>query len=558
MNRTTQLLATYFAATALATPALAQSPVRQPVRRPSEHSTAAPAAPRLATLTGEITRSRYAGPRDAQFALWNEQGKLAAYLRSDSTVELDTWVDRTATVTVRQPGGRAGRAPVYLVERIEPLPGATNFRSAIATTTDNHVLPAIFAAPERDVCTQWPYELSADCAVGDCAVGCPHAESCSAPVVCKQHPRIWGEADYLMFWTQGMDIPPLVTTSPAATPRDQAGVLGESTTTILLGNDDLLDDLRSGLRVRLGVWFDDSGRLGLQGEYWGLEKEAESVTFASDATGLPILARPFFNINPRDPFTLLFDPPAREDAELISFPAVSRGDVTVSASTELHAVGLLLRHNAAANAWGGDGAGFSRIDLLAGYRFLNHRDRLQIVENVVSLDIANPGEFNLVDRFGTKNEFHGGDVGLQWETGTQRWSANLLVRSAFGNTRQTAAIDGSTVITVPSTAPASYSGGLLAQDSNIGRYERDEFTIVPEVGVTLGLNVSRHWRLTAGYTLLYWTSVARAGDQIDLDVNPDQLAPPITPIEGALRPEFEFRDDGMWVQGLSVGLQGSW
>jgi hypothetical protein len=59
-------------------------------------------------------------------------------------------------------------------------------------------------------------------------------------------------------------------------------------------------------------------------------------------------------------------------------------------------------------------------------------------------------------------------------------------------------------------------------------------------------------RVTAGYTLLYWSGVARPGDQIDLDVNLSQVAPNI--MVGPARPEFRWVGSDLWVQGLSAGL----
>ncbi len=46
----------------------------------------------------------------------------------------------------------------------------------------------------------------------------------------------WARFDALFWWTRGGNIPPLLTTSPDATPQNLAGVLGQLTTTILLGN----------------------------------------------------------------------------------------------------------------------------------------------------------------------------------------------------------------------------------------------------------------------------------------------------------------------------------
>src|SRR6476659_9640207 len=48
--------------------------------------------------------------------------------------------------------------------------------------------------------------------------------------------RLWGGAEYLLWWVEGQRIPALVTTSPPGTPLAQAGVLGLPGTSALFGH----------------------------------------------------------------------------------------------------------------------------------------------------------------------------------------------------------------------------------------------------------------------------------------------------------------------------------
>ncbi|WP_299009694.1 BBP7 family outer membrane beta-barrel protein, partial [uncultured Caulobacter sp.] len=75
----------------------------------------------------------------------------------------------------------------------------------------------------------------------------------------------------------------------------------------------------------------------------------------------------------------------------------------------------------------------------------------------------------------------------------------------------------------PGEDPETRSGGLLAQDSNIGNYERNELSVLPQLGVTLGYKLTERLKLTGGYTFVYWSNVVRPGDQIDPEVNPGNL-----------------------------------
>jgi len=46
----------------------------------------------------------------------------------------------------------------------------------------------------------------------------------------------------------------------------------------------------------------------------------------------------------------------------------------------------------------------------------------------------------------------------------------------------------------------------------------------------------------------------RAGNQIDLVVNPNLVPPPIAPLD-PLRPAFQFHGSDFWAQGMNLGLE---
>ena len=76
--------------------------------------------------------------------------------------------------------------------------------------------------------------------------------------------------------------------------------------------------------------------------------------------------------------------------------------------------------------------------------------------------------------------------------------------------------------------------GVLAQGTNIGLVETNSVTVMPELGIKLGFFLNRRMKLSAGYNFIYWSKVARPGDQIDIDVNSSQI-PPAT-LSGAAFP----------------------
>jgi hypothetical protein len=102
-------------------------------------------------------------------------------------------------------------------------------------------------------------------------------------------------------------------------------------------------------------------------------------------------------------------------------------------------------------------------------------------------------------------------------------------------------------------------GGVLAQRTNIGRYSRDEFALVPEIGLQAHYDVLSWLRATVGYNLLYCTSVARPGDAIDrrIDIRQVPIDPSFSPgaASTAQRPRFDFRDSDFWAHGLNFGVE---
>ena len=202
----------------------------------------------------------------------------------------------------------------------------------------------------------------------------------------------------------------------------------------------------------------------------------------------------------------------------------------------------------------------SRTETIWGYRYIELQERVQITENLVSTDTLNPGTFDIVDRFDTRNQFNGFDIGWMYRYTRGFWTYDCLLRMAIGNNRQTVTINGQTTVNDPTEDPQvqTLPGGLLTQTSNIGTFRRNEFAVVPEFNFNLGYQLTDHLRMTVGYTFIYVSNVVRPGEQISRDVNPNLLPPPADPVVGDPRPIFAFDNTDYWAQGISVGGEYRW
>lgn len=353
--------------------------------------------------------------------------------------------------------------------------------------------------------------------------------------------RFWIRGEYLRWGTDGMDAPPLVTSSPAGTPQAQAGVLGEPGTQTLFGGGELNDDAANGVRLRSGLWLTPQSSLGIEAEYFQLFAQEDS--FAASGDGAPILGRPFFDIT-ND----------RETAQLISFPGVVAGNVRATSETDLRS--FLVNSRFALVPAVGDAYGNldvpSRADWILGYRYLKLNDDLAIQDELESLIVGAPGTIVASESFSTSNTFHGLQLGAVHHRSLNRLWLESLLRVAIGSNTQKVSIAGTTAITEGGVTE-TYSGDLLAQRSNIGTREESELTMIPELGLTLGLRITDRLHATVGYSILYFPNVVRAAEQIDTDVNPNLIPPESDPFTGSLRPRPLFAETDYWAHGLSVG-----
>jgi hypothetical protein len=330
--------------------------------------------------------------------------------------------------------------------------------------------------------------------------------------------RIWFRGDYLLWWTQGPALPPLVTTS--TNPAD-AGILGRPTTSVLFGDTTVANESQSGARLTLGCWLDPCRTAGIEATYLGLGQG--TAAYHSPST-LAVVARPYYDVS-----TLA------ESSLLIASPGTWTGNVTVDMATEMKGLEILFRRNLAMG-------GCDRLDLLFGYRWNSLSDDL-LIQQLRSDALTTSTGF---DQFKARNRFNGFELGVAAETRYYRWSLDAQVKVALGNTNMYVLVDGQTT----TNGVVANRGPLLALPSNMGEYQMNEFTAVPELGITVGYDLTCRLRMTVGYTLIYWGKVARAGDQIDLEINPAQL----TGGPGD-QPRFSMVTTDYWAQGLNVGLE---
>jgi hypothetical protein len=354
----------------------------------------------------------------------------------------------------------------------------------------------------------------------------------------------WAQGEYLLWWLKSGPLPqPLLTTGAS-------GVLGDPTTRVLLGNSTLDYRRASGFRFNAGGWIGDCHYWGVEAGGFYLEQKKINQTFASDAIGNPLLARPF---------TDLLASPSAQSALLVSSPGVATGSFALSSSARLWGTEINVVRNLYASPR-------FRADMLFGFHYLDLSEDLLLVQQTNALATGALGFQNgsavssdaIVDGFHTRNQVYAGQLGVHVDGRFGAASVQATAKVGLGPNHQTITAAGSTTSALLNGTTSTVPGGLLAlPGTNIGQANDNVFVIVPQVDVRFGYQMTEHLQLFVGYDFLLINEVTRPGNQITLNVNSAFI--PSSPNFGAMvgppQPSHLTKRDEFWAQGLAFGIE---
>jgi len=486
-------------------------------------------SPRPVTV---ITR----GGAEAMTARVSDVSPVSAMLQSTASVAQAPPQDGIRWVTAR-----AKVTDEDVPEPVKELPAPTAKPAAPGTLVTSVTEPATAVAQPAKAGVHPTYLVGED--------------PCCTCVV-ERAPRFSVTAEYLGWWVKGANIPPIVTTSPPNGANGVPGALPGST--VLLSGDDLDTTFRQGGRLGTVWWFDDCASCGIDSRSFFLGRIVNRFAVNSDM--VPNLFRPFTAANSG----------LGAFSEQVTRAGTSIGGVRAENNSMFWGSEINYRDNICC------GCNY-RVDLLFGFRYLQLDERLTIVEDFTRVTPLTVQDFPggpvstepagtrviIRDSFHTRNQFYGGQLGFVGNYWRDRWSLDFRTTVALGTTHQELDIEGSQTRLIPGAMPAVFNGGLLALNSSIGERSRDVFSVVPEVGLTVGYQLTDHLKTFVGYNFLYWSNVIRPGDQIDttIDVNrvPRFVPPGITvPDAGQVRPAVLFKETDFWAHGITAGFEYRW
>ncbi|HYO26040.1 MAG TPA: BBP7 family outer membrane beta-barrel protein, partial [Lacipirellulaceae bacterium] len=358
----------------------------------------------------------------------------------------------------------------------------------------------------------------------------------------------WFRGDYLRWDRSGVELPPLVTTSPLGVPGPQQGILGLGTTTIAAGDLTIGDGWRHGFALEGGFWIDPHAGFALALDYFNAGRDSYGARVGNDNQ---FVARPFFD-------TQL----GVQRARILNAPGELNGGVGVSAFDDFQGAGAWLQKCVWHRGNGCTTDGGARVSLLGGYRYYHQDSLVYIREDYEALagnTFGRPtGELHVAaDKFAGRNEFHGLEIGVQGRLQRCRWWCEGLAMVALGGSRRVVFVEGSTINFDPMLGADAEQGALLTSGiTNFGRYTDDQAQAIPRFRLGGGCQLTERLSARAGYSVIIWNNVVQAADHLPtgLAVDPRNL-PTIAP-GGGPEPAFPgIRDRRMVAHGLDFGLE---
>lgn len=411
------------------------------------------------------------------------------------------------------------------------------------------LMPEKVDKPEKTARNGLPTMMSGADVIADPGAG-PDVYRGSDAGFWTPHGQLWTSVEFLLVRTKDPRALPVLVVGSAIIPPTEDDPGGETIRALGEGEPDFREF--AGLRLSAGYWFEPERHTGVETSYFFLGKRSLDTRFLDT----PRLFRPFINLATRE-----------VDPLVIASPGIAGGSISFALTSQAWGLETNLVKNVLYDPY----LKCVRLDLICGLRYLDLKEDFQ-VERATSFNpdlTATPAflafQSNRIfekESIRTHNSFYGAQIGASAKV----IFFDCLVLDArakigAGVNQERLIIRGEQLRVRPDGTQTRAAGALLALPSNIGRFRREQFNYVPEISANLGFPINNHVGFYLGYTFVYWSKVARPGDQIDRTADASQipnLPPPIPAPTGIGRPAVLFNQQHWWMQGLTIGLEFHW
>lgn len=354
------------------------------------------------------------------------------------------------------------------------------------------------------------------------------ASAQSTPSGTSEAGRFTIGAEALLWWFKGNPIPTLI----------EGGLFTDPAPTTLLGGNDENTNPNPGFRLNVGYGFND--QWGLDSSVFYIPKRSVSGSVSSSgAPGSKLLLIPLLDAVTGD-----------DNSQAVSFPGIYAGQARFELSNELLGSDLNVTMRVASGSnW--------RVEALGGFKYLRLHETFLFTTDSPNVPPFPVDVYSTTDRFEATNNFFGAQLGVRGKVDWGSMFLNGVVKVGLGVMRQTLGISGTLTTNdfnnfgTPITYPG---GGYFATPTNVGEKTRNEFGVVPEVGLNFGYRFTPWMSVVVGYTFLYANTVLRAPNQLPKSVNYSSFNAPPTFPAGPQEPSFRYKSSDFWAQGLNAGL----
>lgn len=311
-------------------------------------------------------------------------------------------------------------------------------------------------------------------------------------------PGWWGSGEYLFLWRKERFYPALAST----------GTLG-SGGELLFGDSYERGNWKAAFRLDTGIWL--SNCIAVGGSL--ILARNDPIEYYADTNTYPTLSRPYISAS---------------TGEQASNALLNFSDLDIDSLNQFWTIDGYGRYRfLSMKCWA--------LDAIGGVGYIEFDDNLDVLQGTIS----STANFTRKDQFHCVNEFYSGIVGGMVEIATNSWLLNFWGKVALGNMVKNVKIFGE-----ENNSGTISKDGFLALPSNEGHYSSNQFECVPIFGANINLRVCGNFYLSAGYIGIYLPSVALAGRQVDVIIDPTQ---------NTLAPIFDLHDTSFWIQGISIG-----
>jgi hypothetical protein len=349
---------------------------------------------------------------------------------------------------------------------------------------------------------------------------------------CKTPERCWVDADYLYWNFKNSPEPvPLVIESPVLQ-------------NVIIGGKDIHNDWRSGGKLALGYWFDNSCQLGGEVSYLTIPNGSMSKKVVSDGSlGSVALYIPYIDVlSGTEHYSTLAEPGV--------FSGTGKLKITNNMqSAEVNVIALVPCDSSL------------HLVMLAGLRYWGFCENLSFKTNSPNIPPFPTDVYKTTDRFQAENHFYGGQVGTKIEYTCGGFFSSIQGKVAFGTMHQQSDIKGQLLTNDFNGfgAAEKFPGGYFTMPSNLKSRKTECYAVIPEGNITFGYQVTDALSLQIGYTIIFVNNVFRPGNEIDRNINPTQSATlsntPTPVLVGEARPKSSLKSSMFYAHGLNAGIK---